>query len=172
MKRRACSHSLWLGYRRQSRQSSVPATRYSNVHRRAGGRLANPMSTPAPTSTATTAATMPQRPRTSGRRVTAVEEHGLAGHEVGPRGRQEDDERADFLEASRATHRNVACETLVDPRIAERLLVHLGDEPAGCDRVHLHVVPRPLDAEGAGDRHHAALRRRVQTVTGQANGAE
>src|SRR2546422_473764 len=155
MKRRACSHSLWLGYRRQSRQLSVPRTRYSKVHRRAGGRLAKPMRMPAPTRTTTIATTMLQRPRTSGRRVPAVEEHGLPGHEVGPRRREQDDERADLLQASRAPHRDVARETLVDARLGERLLVHVGDEPPRGDGIHLHVVTRPLDAERA--RHNVQV---------------
>src|SRR5919204_584803 len=104
------------------------------------------MRMPAPTSTTTIAATMLQRPRTSGRRVPAVEVHGLSRHEVGPRRGEEDDEGTDLLQASGATHRDVARETLVDARIGERLLVHVGDEPPRRDGIHLHGVTRAMPA--------------------------
>src|SRR5215470_7152117 len=157
---------------RQSRHSSVPATWYWNVHTRAGGRLAKPINTPAPTRTKTIAATMPHKPRMSGGRVTSVEEDGLAGHEVRPRRREEEDERADLVEPPRAPHRNVAGQALVDFRIGEGLLVHVGDEPAGSNRVHLNVVARPLHAERARERHYPAFRSGIESISRQADGAE
>src|SRR5262245_60253740 len=141
---------------RQSRHSSVPATWYWNVHTRAGGRLAKPINTPAPTKTI--AATLPHKPRRSGGRLTSVEEDGLPGHEVRPRRSEEDDERADLFEPPRAPHRDVAGQALVDFRLREGLLVHVRDEPPGRNRVHLHVVARPLHAQCARQRHHTALR--------------
>src|SRR5947207_15820133 len=102
---------------------------------------------PAPRSTTTTAATRPQRPRMSGGRVAPVEEHGLAGHEVRPRGREKDDEWSDLLEPSGPPHRDVARDALVDPRVAERAPVHVGDEPPRRARDHLHLVALALQAE-------------------------
>src|SRR5205814_1981741 len=127
---------------------------------------------PMPRSTTTAATPTPQTRRISGRRVATVEEDGLAGHEVRARGGEEDDEGTDLLQPTRAPHRDVPRQTLVDPRIRERRLVHVGDEPSRRDRVHLHIVARPLDAERARERHHAALGRRVQGVAGQPDGAQ
>src|SRR2546423_15687072 len=104
---------------------------------------------PMPRSTTTAAAPTPQTPRISGRRVATVEEDGLAGHEVRARGGEEDDEGTDLLQPTRAPHRNVPRQTLVDPRIPERLLVHVGDEPSPPDRIPPHLLARPLHADRA-----------------------
>src|SRR5947208_1457202 len=100
---------------------------------------------PMPRSTTTAAAPTPQTPRISGRRVATVEEDGLAGHEVRARGGEEDDERTDLLQPTRAPHRNVPRQPLVDPRIAARLLGHVAHEPPRRAPVVLHLAARPLD---------------------------
>src|SRR5438874_5211429 len=99
---------------------------------------------PMPRSTTTAAAPTPQTPRISGRRVATVEEDGLAGHEVRARGGEEDDAGTDLFQPPRAPHPNVSRQTLADPRIGERLLSHVGDEPSRPARIHLHAAAWPL----------------------------
>src|SRR6266403_4331766 len=102
-------------------------------------------------------------------RVAAVEEERLAGHEVGARGGEVDGQRADLLGPSDTAGRDVARQALVDRRVGERLVGHVRREPARRDRVHLDVVPRPLDPERARERDDAALRRAVNRVARQAD---
>src|SRR6266571_8498055 len=88
---------------------------------------------------------------TSRRRVAAVQEDGLARHEVRRRRREIDGERADLLGTPCATRGDIAKESVGELWIlgTERGSRHVGREPARRDRVDLHVVSRPLDAEGA-----------------------
>src|SRR5262249_7544409 len=59
-------------------------------------------------------------------RVAAVEEERLAGHEVGAGRRQIDRQRSDLLGPPDASRRNVAGQALVDRRVGERLVGHVG----------------------------------------------
>ena len=104
--------------------------------------------------------------------MAAVEKDRLARHVVGRRRGQVHEQGPDLLEPSGAARGNVAQEPLAYAGVIERLGVHVGHEPAGGDRVDLHVVARPLDAQGARERDHAALGGGVRGVSGQARRAE
>src|SRR5262249_14538089 len=105
-------------------------------------------------------------------RVAAVEEDRLARHEVRARRGEIYGEWPDLLGPPDAASRDVAGQALVDGGDGERLVGHVGLEPARRDRVDLHVVPRPLHAERARERDDAALPRAVDRVARQADLAE
>src|SRR5262245_66464163 len=85
-------------------------------------------------------------------RVAAGAEDRLARHEVRARRGKIDGEWLDLLGPPDAASRDVAGQALVDGGDGERLLGHVGLEPARRDRVDLHVVPGPLHAERARER--------------------
>src|SRR5258708_30981707 len=69
------------------------------------------------------------------RRVAAVEEDRLSRHESRRVGRQIDRQRPDLLGPADPSHRDVARQPLVDPRVRERGIRHIGREPPGSERV-------------------------------------
>src|SRR5262245_63921646 len=97
-------------------------------------------STPRARGARRTAALIP--PRSPGP-LAAVDEHRLAGHEVGGGGGQVDHERPQLLGAPGAPRGNLAQQPLARLLVGEGVLVHRGHEPAGRDRVHLDVVASP-----------------------------
>src|SRR5205823_12815689 len=88
---------------------------------------------------------------TSSRRVAAVQEDGLARHEVRRRRREIDGERADLLGTPCATRGDIAKESVGELRIlaTERGVRLVGGEPARRERGDLHVALRPHGVQGA-----------------------